>query len=75
LYREEDEDEAVRQAGERAEQEWRHREGMVGVKGLEGAVGNIGGADGWWQQFLRGRWSVQGIVDWSVGECVIVEED
>jgi hypothetical protein len=74
LYREEDEDEAVKQAGEKAEQDWRHREGMVGVKGLEGAVGNIGGADSWWHQFLRGQWTVQGVVNWLVGRCVIVEE-
>lgn len=74
LYREEDEDEAVRRAGETAEQEWRQREGMIGVKGLEGAVGNIAGSDGWWQRFVYGRWTVQGVVDRCVGLCVIVEE-
>ena len=74
LYREEDEDEAVKRAGELAEQEWRHREGMVGVKGLEGAVENIAGSAGWWETCVYGDWTSQGVVDWAVGLCVAVEE-
>ena len=69
LYREEDEDVLVRTAGERAEREWREREGMVGVKGLGGqdkfGVGKTG--------FLRGGWEgcgIQDLVDW-VGEMVL----
>lgn len=74
LYREEDEDEAVKIAGELAEKDWREREGMVGVKGLEAAVGNMGEVNGLWQRFVQGRWTVQGCVDWAVSTCVVVEE-
>ncbi|ETN47138.1 uncharacterized protein HMPREF1541_01328 [Cyphellophora europaea CBS 101466] len=74
LYREEDEDEAVRRAGELAEQEWREREGMVGVKGLEGAVGNLGGPDSWWTRFLRSDWTIQDLANSSIALLVTVEE-
>ena len=74
LYKSEDEDEAVRRAGEEAEREWREREGMVGVKGLESAVGGIGGEETLWERWRRGRWGVQELVDWGVERCVVLEE-
>ena len=73
LYRAEDEDMMVKKAGEEAEQRWREREGMVGVKGLEDAVGNVAGEDTWFQKFRQGRWTVQGVCDWAVERAVIVE--
>lgn len=74
LYREEDEDEAVRRAGEQAEHDWREREGMVGVKGLEGAVDNMGIVDGWWQRTSRGDFSIQDSANRLVALFVTVEE-
>lgn len=74
LYREEDEDEAVRRAGEQAEQDWREREGMVGVKGLEGAVDNMGVVDGWWRRTLRGDVSIQDSANRFIALFVSVEE-
>lgn len=74
LYREEDEDEAVRRAGEQAEQDWREREGMVGVKGLEGAVDNMGIVDGWWQRICRGEFTVQDSANRLIAPFVVVEE-
>ncbi|KAK5384254.1 hypothetical protein LTS13_002448 [Exophiala xenobiotica] len=73
LYRAEDEDAQVKRAGQEAERLWREREGMVGVKGLENAVGNVAGHDPLWAQFWEGRWSVQGIVDGVVERCVVVD--
>ncbi|EXJ80812.1 hypothetical protein A1O3_07096 [Capronia epimyces CBS 606.96] len=75
LYRAEDEDAEVRRAGEEAERLWREREGMVGVKGLEDAVGNVAGEDTLWRRFWDGRWTVQGVVDAVVERCVVVEID
>lgn len=66
LYREEDGDGVVRRAGERAEREWREREGMVGVEGLDEGFG--GGGGGRWKG-VWGGWEgdgVQGFVDWVV---------
>jgi hypothetical protein len=74
LYREENEDEMARRAGEQAEQDWREREGMVGVKGLESAVGNLGGPETAWDRFRSGHWTVQGVVTGAVALCVVVEE-
>lgn len=74
LYKNEDEDEMVRRAGENAERDWRRREGMVGVKGLEGAVGKIGGEESLWDRFRRGDLGLQDLVDWGVERCVVVEE-
>ncbi|EXJ90368.1 hypothetical protein A1O1_03467 [Capronia coronata CBS 617.96] len=75
LYRAEDEDLEVRRAGEEAERLWREREGMVGVKGLEDAVGNVAGEDTLWKRFWDGRWTVQGVVDAVVERCVVVDID
>ncbi|OCT51115.1 RING finger protein [Cladophialophora carrionii] len=73
LYRAEDEDMMVKKAGEEAERLWREKEGMVGVKGLEDAVGNVAGEDTWWKTLQEGRWTVQGIVDWAVENSVVVD--
>lgn len=73
LYRAEDEDGQVRRAGEEAERRWREREGMVGVKGLEDAVGNVAGENTLWRRFRDGRWTVQGVVDTLIERCVVVE--
>lgn len=81
LYKAEDEDVVVRRAGERAEREWRVREGMVGVL-VNGTVGvgmgmgmGEGEGEGWWEwgwewlAWVRGC-TVQGIVDCVVGALV-----
>lgn len=61
LYRGENEDEIVRRAGEKAEREWREREGLgVEVVGVEGRG----------KGRARGRWGVQEGVDWWVGRVV-----
>jgi len=73
LYRPEDEDWVVRRAGEEAERLWREREGMVGVKGLEEATGNVAGEDTVWRKFWYGKWTVQGCVDWIVERTVVVD--
>ena len=73
LYRAEDEDMMVKKAGEEAEQRWREREGMVGVKGLEDAVGNVAGEDTWWMKFREGRWTIQGVVECCVEMGVVVD--
>jgi len=67
LYRGEDEDRAVRKAGERAEKEWREREGMVGVEGL-GPEGDFGGKMRWVERI--GDLGVQDVVDWAVDGLV-----
>ena len=79
LYRNDDEDLAVRRAGVEAERLWRIREGMVGVGGLEEAVRNAGrrkedGVMGMVDAFVNGEWTVQGVVDWVVGKCFVVDE-
>lgn len=77
LYKAEDEDVVVRRAGERAEREWRVREGMVGVP-VNGTVGmgiGEGEGEGWWEWgwewlgWVRGC-TVQGVVDCVVGALV-----
>ena len=73
LYRAEDEDMMAKRAGEEAERSWREKEGMVGVKGLEDAVGNVAGEDTWWTKFKDGNWTVQGVVDWAAERCLVVE--
>ncbi|KIW19558.1 hypothetical protein PV08_00131 [Exophiala spinifera] len=75
LYRAEDEDAQVKSAGEEAERLWREREGMVGVKGLEDAVGNVAGEDTIWRRIWDGRWTIQGVVDAAVERCVFVDID
>ncbi|KIX02296.1 uncharacterized protein Z518_08235 [Rhinocladiella mackenziei CBS 650.93] len=73
LYQAEDEDEQVRRAGEEAERRWREKEGMVGVKGLEDAVGSVAGEDTTWRRFWRGNWTLQSVVDRMVEQCVVVD--
>ncbi|KAJ4516407.1 hypothetical protein HRR83_001736 [Exophiala dermatitidis] len=76
LYQAEDEDLQVLRAGEEAERLWREREGMVGVKGLEDAVGNLAGEENsLWKRVRDGRWTVQGVVDAVVERCVVVTID
>ena len=90
LYRNEDEDLVVKKAGEEAERQWRIREGMVGVEGLDDAVSgvmNMTGDDGisdilrrgeWVEKmiknFIRGEWTVQELVTSVVKRCVVVKE-
>jgi hypothetical protein len=73
LYAGEDEDAAVRAAGVRAEREWRVKEGMVGVAGLDEGLGRGEPSMQWVFKVLGGEWSVQGVVDWVVDGLVIVE--
>ena len=67
LYRGEDEDEVVGLAGERAEREWREREGMVGVEGL-GAVAHNPKSS--WEKGAGSKWGVQEAVDWWVAQVI-----
>jgi hypothetical protein len=71
LYRSEDEDAIVKRAGEIAEQEWRVKEGMVGVEGL----GELPGQEprGRLRRFMDGDWTVQGVIDWIVANLIQVE--
>lgn len=80
LYKNEEEDVMVRRAGEEAEREWRAKEaqkdggrGMREVEGLrinhDGLVGRIS----WWDRFLTGDWTVQGIADYCVEQVVVVK--
>lgn len=71
LYRSEDEDAIVKRAGEIAEQEWRMKEGMVGVEGLGEIVGHE--KKSWFGILLSGEWTVQGTVDWVVGRLIEVD--
>jgi len=73
LYRAEDEDAEVKRAGEEAERMWREREGMIGVKGLEDAVGNVAGEDTIFNRLKGGRWSVQDLADWAVEMFISVD--
>jgi hypothetical protein len=73
LYAAEDEDAAVRAAGEQAEKEWRIKEGMVGVKGLDEAAGRVDGHREMVERVLRGEWTVQGMVDLVVEKLVVVQ--
>ncbi|KAK5056097.1 hypothetical protein LTR84_012650 [Exophiala bonariae] len=75
LYRAEDEDAEVKRAGEEAERMWREREGMIGVKGLEDAVGNVAGEDSIFNRLREGRWSVQDVADWIVEMFITVDID
>ncbi|RMZ86590.1 hypothetical protein DV736_g6184, partial [Chaetothyriales sp. CBS 134916] len=73
LYKSESEDEMVRRAGEEAEREWREREGMVGVKGLEAAGNEVFGEGPFWKRWLH-EMTFQDVVD-KVVERVVVLED
>lgn len=73
LYASEDEDAAVRGAGELAERDWRIKEGMVGVAGLDEAAGRMNGRREWLLRALSGEWTVQGLVNALVDRLVVVE--
>ena len=61
LYKDEDDEKLVRQAGALAEKEWREKEGMIGVEGLE--VFQEGSIV---KPLWRRDWTVQGVLDWYV---------
>ena len=61
LYRDEDDESLVRKAGAMAEREWREKEGMVGVEGVGGGLGNAASKALWNED-----WTVQGVLDWWV---------
>jgi hypothetical protein len=71
LYRSEDEASIVKRAGEVAEQEWRVKEGMVGVEGL-GEIPVLQ-RKGWVGTIISGNWTLQGVVDWIAGQLIEVE--
>lgn len=73
LYAAEDEDAAVRAAGEQAERDWRVKEGMVGVRGLDEAAGRTDGRIELVQRVLRGEWTIQGMVDCIVERLVVIQ--
>ena len=78
LYKSVDEEAAVRRAGDEAERRWRAKEGVGrDQKGLEEAIGKmqreVGGGAGWWFRFVHGEWTVQGVVDGVVEQCVVLE--
>jgi hypothetical protein len=68
LYRGEDEDELVKRAGERAEKEWREREGLGAdvVRVEEGRGGKMRR----WIGGMGREWGWQEVVDWWVGVVV-----
>ncbi len=69
LYKAEDEDRLVKEAGEEAEREWRKREGMVGVGGLGGGADRDGASSG--LRWREGKWTVQEGIDWWVEKALI----
>ncbi len=66
LYKDEEEEGLVRMAGENAENEWREREGMVGVKGIGGGQ-DESAKDRWWERESM----VQDFVDWWVEKLIV----
>lgn len=74
LYQAENEDEVVKRAGEEAERQWRTKEGMVGVDGLETLSNDAQGqSSSILDAFLTRRWSLQKVVDWAVEKVIEVE--
>lgn len=74
LYQAENEDEVVRRAGEEAEKQWRIKEGMVGVDGLETLPKDVQGQGlSILEVFFARRWTWQKAVDWGVGKIIEVE--
>ena len=71
LYRTEDEAAIVKRAGEVAEEEWRVKEGMVGIEGL----GQLAGQEkkGLLRMVISGDWTLQDLLDWFVGQLIEVE--
>lgn len=63
----------MRAAGELAEREWRIKEGMVGVPGLDEAVGRADGRTEWVSRALKGEWTMQEVVNYVVDGLVVVE--
>ena len=66
LYKGDDDEGLIKVAGEKAEKEWREREGMVGVKGLGGRQ----------DASSRGRWwetesIMQDLADWWVKKLIV----
>lgn len=66
LYRGEDEDVLVKRAGELAENEWRKREGMVGVEGIGGGQDGVSEIMKW-----EGYLIAQGWADWWVEKTIV----
>ncbi|RMZ76692.1 hypothetical protein DV738_g4854, partial [Chaetothyriales sp. CBS 135597] len=73
LYKSESEDEMVRRAGEVAERQWREREGMVGVKGLESAGNQVFGEGSFWERWWR-EMTFQDVVDKLVERVIVLED-
>ncbi len=71
LYRNEDEDAIVKRAGELAEEDWRVKEGLVGVEGLGEMRGHQ--RKGWFRIAMSGDWTSQGVLDWIAGQLIEVE--
>lgn len=72
LYRSENEDEIVRRAGERAEREWRVKEGIFDVEGLmQMADGKKKSAT---DVIISRDWSWQDVLDWIVANLVEVRD-
>lgn len=79
LYKNEEEDILVKKAGEEAERAWREREGMKNettkkeVETLKidhnGVVGRVSARD----KFVRGDWTIQGMVNEIVANTIIVK--
>jgi len=65
LYKNEDNESLVRKAGALAEKEWREREGMVGVEGIEGGQAHSS-TKSWWEKDR----TVQGLMDWWVAKVL-----
>lgn len=80
LYKNEEEDVLVRQAGEEAEREWRQKqkaekEGVNSreVDGIRLDHDLLLGRLGTWEKFMRGDWTLQGVVDNIVSSFVSVK--
>ncbi len=71
LYRSEDEDAIANSAGEVAEQEWRGKEGMVGVEGLGEMPGNH--KNGLLMTSGPTDWTLQSVIDWTLAQLIEVE--
>ena len=71
LYRSEDETAIVKRAGEIAEQEWRVKEGMIGVEGLADALGSE--RKGIFQTATSRIRTLQDLVDWFTGHLLEAE--
>lgn len=70
----------VRRAGEEAEREWRAKEGqkdggrgMREVEGLKIDHDGLVGRASWWDRLLAGDWTIQGIADYLVEQCIVVQ--